>query len=208
MVLNTLFIVVAVCLDSLAIGIAYGIREIKIPKLSLLMIDFVCTIFLFISMFLGGVVKKILPGNIPSIISFLILFSLGLYFILESLMNVLIERQKKSDKKLEIKFSNVKIVIDVIVDCTKADMNNSGDIDIKEAIYLGTALSLDALGIGFGAAMGNINYIQVLIFSFIFNIFAIVLGLYVGGKIVSKTEIDFSWISGAILIFLALCKLN
>lgn len=206
--LNTLFIVVAVCLDSLAIGMSYGIKEIKIPKISLLIIDFVCTFFLFISMFLGDIVKSILPGNMPSIISFLILFSLGLYFILECFIKNLIKKQNGTDKKLEIKLSNIKIIIDVVVDCTKADMNNSGDIDIKEAMYLGTALSLDALGIGFGAAMGNIGYIQVLIFAFIFNIFAIVLGLYIGKKLVSKIEIDFSWISGVILIFIALCKLN
>lgn len=206
--LQTLFIVVAICLDSLAIGIAYGIKEIKIPKLSLLIIDLVCTGILFVSMFLGGAVKGILPGNIPSIISFLILFLLGSYFVLESLINTFIKKQEKSDKKLEIKFSNVRIVIDVIVDCTKADINNSGDIDMKEALYLGVALSLDALAVGFGTAMGEINYIQVLIYSFVFNIIAIVSGLYAGRKIISKTEIDFSWVSGAILIFLALCKLN
>lgn len=206
--LYTLFIVIAICLDSLAIGIAYGIKDIKIPRLSLLIINIVCTFFLFAAMFLGGLVKKILPGDVPSIISFIILFILGVYFILDSLIKALIKKQEKSSEKLEIKFSNFKIVIDVIVDCTKADINNSGDIDIKEAIYLGTALSLDALGIGFGTAMGNIDYVQVLIFSFIFNIFAILSGFYIGRKIVSKTEIDFSWISGAILIFLALCRLN
>lgn len=203
--LESLFIVVAICLDSLAIGIAYGMRKIKIPIKSLLVIDIVCTVVLSIAMLLGNVIKKILPGNIPTMISFLILLSIGIYFLLEGISNSFINREKKT---FHIKLSNIKIIIDVVVDCTKADMNNSGDIDLKEGFYLGMALSLDALGIGFGSAMGSINYIQVLVLSFIFNMIIILLGLYLGQKLVSKSKMEFSWISGLILIFLALCKLK
>ena len=203
--LESLFIVVAICIDSLAIGIAYGMKKIKIPIKSLLMINVVCTGVLSVAMFLGNIVKKVLPGNIPSIISFLILLFIGMYFFVEGVVNYF---EKNEKKKFEIKFSNVKIIIDVVVDCTKADMNNSGDIDLKEGFYLGMALSLDALGIGFGTAMGSINYIQVLILSFIFNMMIILLGLYLGKKLVSKFKIQLSWISGLILIFLALCKLK
>lgn len=203
--LESLFIVVAICIDSLAIGIAYGMKKIKIPAKSLLMINVVCTGVLSVAMFLGNIVKKVLPGNIPSIISFLILLFIGMYFFVEGVVNYF---EKNEKKKFEIKFSNVKIIIDVVVDCTKADMNNSGDIDLKEGFYLGMALSLDALGIGFGTAMGSINYIQVLILSFIFNMMIILLGLYLGKKLVSKFKIQLSWISGLILIFLALCKLK
>ena len=203
--LESLFIVVAICIDSLAIGIAYGMKKIKIPAKSLLMINVVCTGVLSVAMFLGNIVKKVLPGNIPSIISFLILLFIGMYFFVEGVVNYF---EKNEKKKFEIKFSNVKIIIDVVVDCTKADMNNSGDIDLKEGFYLGMALSLDALGIGFGTAMGSINYIQVLILSFIFNMMIILLGLYLGKKLVSKFKMQLSWISGLILIFLALCKLK
>ena len=61
--LESLFIVVAICLDSLAIGIAYGMRKIKIPIKSLLVIDIVCTVVLSIAMLLGNIITKILPGN-------------------------------------------------------------------------------------------------------------------------------------------------
>ncbi|SHI15364.1 sporulation membrane protein YtaF [Sporanaerobacter acetigenes] len=206
--LESLFIVVAICIDSLAIGIAYGMKKIKIPIKSLFMINIICTGILAIAMFLGDVAKKFLPGQLPTIISFLILLFIGIYFLVEGLINFFANKSKESKKKFEIKFSNVKIIIDVVVDCTKADMNQSGDIDLKEAFYLGMALSLDALGIGFGSALGNINYIQVLVLSFIFNMAIILIGLFLGEKIVSKSKMEFSWISGLILIFLALCKLK
>lgn len=203
--LESLFIVLAICLDSLAIGIAYGMRKIKIPIKSLLVIDIVCTVVLSIAMFLGNIITKILPGNLPTIISFIILLCIGIYFLLEGISNSFINKDKK---KFEIKFSNIKIIIDVVVDCTKADLNKSGDIDLREGFYLGMALSLDSLGIGFGVALVSINYIQVLVFSFIFNMLIILLGLYFGKKFVSKYKFNCSWVSGLILIFLALCKLR
>ncbi|WP_416199045.1 MAG: sporulation membrane protein YtaF [Sporanaerobacter sp.] len=206
--LESLFIVVAICIDSLAIGIAYGMKKIKIPIKSLFMINIICTGILAIAMFLGDVAKKFLSGQLPTIISFLILLFIGIYFLVEGLINFFAKKSKESKKKFEIKFSNVKIIIDVVVDCTKADMNKSGDIDLKEAFYLGMALSLDALGIGFGSALGNINYIQVLVLSFVFNMAIILIGLFLGEKFVSKSKMEFSWISGLILILLALCKLK
>lgn len=203
--LESLFIVVAICIDSLAIGIAYGMKKIKIPIKSLLLINTVCTGVLSVAMFLGNVLKNILPGRLPTIISFLILLFIGIYFLLEGIVNYFVSKNKR---KFEIKFSNIKIIIDVVVDCTKADMNESGDIDLMEAFYLGMALSLDSLGIGFGTAMGSINYIQILVLSFIFNMIIILIGLKLGEKLVSKSKMGFSWISGLILIFLALCKLK
>lgn len=205
--LESLFTVMAICLDSLAIGIAYGMKNIRIPKKSLLMLNIVCTFFLSVSMILGNVIKSILPEYSTSFISFIILFVLGIFFLMESFIGYMI-RKNKNKKKIEIKISNIKIIIDVIVDCTKADMNSSGDIDIKESIYLGTALSLDALGIGFGSAIGDIKFVETIIFSFVFNIFVILLGLYLGRKLISKYKLDFSWVSGLILIFLAISKLR
>ncbi|WP_077369275.1 sporulation membrane protein YtaF [Anaerosalibacter sp. Marseille-P3206] len=203
--LESLFIVVAICIDSLAIGIAYGMKKIKIPIKSLFLINFICTGILSIAMFLGNTLKNILPGRLPTIISFLILLFIGIYFLLEGIVNFFIQRNKN---KFEIKFSNIKIIIDVVVDCTKADINQSGDIDLMEAFYLGIALSLDSLGIGFGTAMGSINYMQIIVLSFILNIAIIFIGLKIGEKLVSKSKIGFSWISGLILIFLAFFKLK
>lgn len=203
--LESLFIVVAICIDSLAIGIAYGMKKIKIPIKSLFLINFICTGILSIAMFLGNTLKNILPGRLPTIISFLILLFIGIYFLLEGIVNFFIQRNKN---KFEIKFSNIKIIIDVVVDCTKADINQSGDIDLMEAFYLGMALSLDSLGIGFGTAMGSINYMQIIVLSFILNIAIIFIGLKIGEKLVSKSKIGFSWISGLILIFLAFFKLK
>jgi len=206
-VLESLITVLAICIDSLAIGIIYGTKDIKIPKNSLMIINATCIFLFFISIFFGNILKRVLPENVASVISFLILFSLGIYYIMEGLINYCVSKVEKPKKKIEIKFSNARIVIDVALDCTSADLNRSGDIDVKEAMYLGIALSLDSLGVGFSSAMGNINYVQVLILTAILNYFALVGGLSLGKKTISKTKFNFSWVSGLMLIFLAISKL-
>lgn len=206
--MESLLIVCAICLDSLSIGIAYGIKGIEIPKLSIFIINMISICFLFISMFCGNILRKVLPENISSFISFLLLLIIGVYFILEWFINFIAKNKDGRKKKIEIKFSNIKIIIDVKVNCMKADINSSGAIDPIEAIYLGIALSLDSLAVGFGSAIGNVKYLEVIILSFIFNILAIIGGIELGEKLNNiNPEINFSWLSGAILIFLGILKI-
>ena len=87
-------------------------------------------------------------------------------------------------------------------------MDNSKTLNLKEALYLAIALSLDSIAIGFGSGIGNSNYIVVIILSLIWDIIAIWSGLFLGRKFVERTNIDLSWLSGIMLIILALLKLK
>ncbi len=205
--IESILMVLAISLDSFVIGIACGTKDIKLPKKVIIIINIICTAFLAVSIFLGNVVRKILPGKSASIISFFILLILGVYYIFDSLLNTLIEKRNMRNKKIEFEFFNINIIIDIVVDGTKADINKSGDIDFKESIYLALALSLDALGVGFGSSLGVVDCKQILITFFIFNMIAIFGGLYIGSKFISRIKLNISWISGLILIFLGLIKL-
>lgn len=205
--IESLLMVLAISLDSFAIGLAYGTKDIELPAKSLVAINMVCTFFLGIAIFFGSTVKKILDIKTASVISFLILLTLGLYYFLDSVLESIIKKKKFKNKKFKLKFPSINIIINIAIDGTKADINSSGDIDLKEAIYLAIALSIDALAVGFGSSLGNINYKEVLVFFFLINIFTIILGLFLGRKIVSKVKINLSWLSGLILIFLGLSNL-
>ena len=56
--IQALLIAVALCIDSFAIGITYGMRKIKIPKLSIFVINLVTIFSLGISIFLGDLIKR------------------------------------------------------------------------------------------------------------------------------------------------------
>ncbi len=210
-IIESLLIALAVCIDTFAIGLSYGLKDIKIPKISILTINIVTLIFLCLSMFFGNIIKKFLTHHTASLISFFILMGLGFLFIIEGYIEYYLEKNKNNmvNKNFQIKLSKFRIIIDVVMDCTKADTNVSGDIDFKEALYLGTALSLDSLGVGFGSGIGDISYLQVLIMAFFLNLLAIVGGLYLGKKMKKQHQtLKTFWISGSILILLGILKLT
>ena len=197
----------ALSLDAFVASLAYGANKIKIPFTSIIIIDVVCAAFLGLSIFFGTFVKKLFPQNITIIISFVILILLGVYYLFESIIKSYLRKKTSLDKKVKFKLFNIWFIINIYIDETKADMDNSKNLSSKEALYLASALSLDSLAIGFGSSLGNINYIHVVLLSLIFDMVAIWSGLFVGKNLAKKSKINLSWLAGIILIILAFLKL-
>lgn len=201
-----LLIAIAICVDSFALGITYGIKQIKIPKIAILIINMVTIFALGISIYSGHIIRQFISQEAATMISCLVLVGLGSFFIIESYLKYL--SKNKSDNKL-IKFyiPRLGIIIDIALDVTKADMDISGDINIKEALYLGIVLAIDALGAGFGFSMGGSNYIFFLLMVFIINIFSIFYGIFLGRKVESyRNSLRTSLLPGSILIFIGVLK--
>lgn len=205
--MENILLVLVLSLDAFMASIAYGTNKIKMPFKSILIIDMVCAIFLALSIFFGIQIRKILHESIALILGATILILLGIYYLFESIFKSYLENKLKENEKVKIKLFDIWFVIDVYVDETKADFNLSKNLDSKEALYLATALSLDSLAVGFGSSLGNINYLQVIGLSLVIGMFSIWSGLFIGKKIVEKTKINLSWLSGIILIILGLLKL-
>ena len=205
-VLESILLVLALSLDAFAASIAYGVNKIKMPISSILVIDFICAFSLGISMLLGSIFRILVPESILIIISFLILLSLGIYYLFEGIIKANLGKNLDSNRKIKVNIFDLKLIIEIYVDQTKADFNYSKDLSSKEALYLAIALSLDSIAVGFGSGIVDINYLQVMIFSLIFGIIAIWTGLLVGRKLAVNTKIDLSWLSGVILIILAIAK--
>ena len=205
--METILLVLTLSLDAFVASIAYGTNKIKIPSYSILIINLVSSLFLGFSVFLGYSVKKFLPGNLTVFLSFSILFLLGIYYLLESFVKSYLKKKSEKNKKLKIKLFDIWVFVDIYVDETQADLNKSKDLDFREAIYLGAALSLDSLAVGFGSSLGSINYLHVISLTFIIGILALCSGLFIGKKISQVSKVNLSWLSGIILIALAILKL-
>jgi len=205
---ETFLIVFTLSLDAFVASIAYGTNRIEMPFKSMVIIDIVCTSLLAISVFLGTLVRNILPQNYTSIISFLILMLLGIYYLLEGVIKTYIKKVFILDKEFKFKLFDIWFVITVYMDEIKADFDNSKILSLKEALYLGIALSLDSLAIGFGSSLRNINCIGVISLSLIANMVAIWGGLAIGKRFIERTKVNLSWLAGIILIILAFLKLK
>lgn len=203
--MEILLIVLVLSLDAFVASVAYGTNRIRIPFTSIIIINVVCTSFLTFSLFFGSLFRKVFPQNTATIISFIILFTLGVYYLFESLIKRYLEN--KSKQKIKLKLFNIWFIVDIYIDETKADLDDSKSLSSKEALYLAIALSLDSLAVGFGSALCHVDFPLVVFLSLFFGIFAIWVGLLIGEKFNEKLKLNLSWLTGVILIVLAVLKL-
>ena len=207
--IESILIAVAICIDTFALGITYGIRKIKIPILAILIINLVTICILGITVISGQILRQFISGFTASLISSIILISLGSFFMLEGYIKHLMHSRSSSGnhKLINLHIPKLGIIIDIALDVTKADFDVSGDINKREALYIGIILSIDSLGAGFGYAMGTGNVIYFMIFVFIINLISISYGLLIGRKLVNhKKNFITSLLPGLILVTIGILK--
>lgn len=146
-----LLLVIAVSLDGFSVGITYGMRKIKVPLLSLLVIMFCSGMIVYLSMEVGDFLRSFISPQGASMLGGGILIFLGFF----SLISMFCSRETEAAENKEQLSSNVKLenVRTVLSRPKEADLDKSGIISLNESILLGFALALDAFGAGIGAAM-------------------------------------------------------
>ncbi len=204
--LESLLLVSSLCIDSFVASISYGTSKIRIPPLSAIIINLVCTLTLACSLFIGSIFKNFLPGNLPAILGFFLLMTLGIYRLFEYIFKSYISKCSKSYSPLTFKIFDFQFVLQVYANEIKADFDNSKCLNVKESFYLALALSLDSLAVGVGSSLYNINYAEVLILCFIIGILSVSFGVFLGRKFAQKLHLELSWLSGVLLIVLAIIR--
>lgn len=204
--IETLLLVLSVSIDSFLASISYGTSKIRIPFSSALIVDIISSTMLGSSLLVGSFLQNYISLNIAKIISFIILFLLGIYRLFESILKSYINNNSKELSPFKFKLFDFNFVLQVYADEIKADFDKSKILTSKESIYLAFALSLDSLAVGFGSSLLTINYIEVFIVSIIIGLIAILLGAFVGRKFVESTNLNLSWLSGLMLVILAFLR--
>lgn len=156
-IISSLLFALSANTDNLVVGLSYGIKKIKIGPLSNLIISLVTVAGTILSMLLSQVVINFLPINITNIIGSLILIMIGAWTLIKTL-----------SKRIN---SN-----SVLNNPEKVDKDNSLDIDVKEAIILAFALSLNNIGLGIGAGITGLNVMITSFFTFVFSLLMIRIG--------------------------------
>lgn len=205
--IESFLFVIALSIDAFTSSFAYGTNKIKIPFKSAMVINLVCSLFLTLSIFLGTFLHPYIAEETTNIISFVILFILGLVKYFDSTIKMLIKKQNQVNKEFTFSIFNLQFMLNIYANPQTADIDASKRLSPKEALYLGTALAVDGLAVGLGAGLTNTNHLLVILFSLVSDIIAIITGGYIGNKIAEKTSLNLSWLSGVILMFLALTKL-
>ncbi|HHZ06665.1 MAG TPA: hypothetical protein GX401_07780 [Clostridiales bacterium] len=172
----------ALSVDALGIGISYGLRKIRTPFVARLVVSLVSLVFTALAIMCGNIITMFVSQDMAKWFGVSLLVLLGLYIIFSNLL-----------KKPE-----------------EYDANASKVIDVKEALLLGVALSVDSFGAGVGCATVGINSFIVPILVALGQMIFLHWGSMLGGKISQLRWIPnyaFVVVSGTLLIVIAVIRL-
>lgn len=169
-------------IDSLGIGITYGIKNTSISKFGRIILFVISYFITFIALLFGNSIKDIFSDFLTKLFGFAILFFMGVFIFVQGLRD----------------------------DSVSADFDNSNSIDYKEALFLGFALSIDSFCIGVGGGIIGISYSIFPFLVSIFQMCFLCFGNYLGRKLNNLSRLPnnvWSIISGVLLMFIGVLKL-
>lgn len=178
-----IFFAAVLSLDAVSAGFAYGLRQIKIPLTSYLVLLCASMLIVGISVFCGSTAAALLPDMWSKKLGGIILIGIGLFWLLKPHGKT--ARADRGDKKIkkiaEFRLASLAVIIQICEEPVSADLDASGVISIKESLLLALALSLDALGAVFGAAMVGYGGLQTVLLIGLFQQCFLLFGVKLGG---------------------------
>ena len=216
MFINSLILAISSSIDSLGIGITYGIKNTKISYIAKVVLFVISFIISVISIWFGTVLKNIVPIHFSKYIGSFILILMGVFMCFQAIKN----DNNKSNSNFSTFSNNIShhyineekiysffikflgITIQIIKNPISSDFDKSNSIDAKEALFLGLALSLDSFCIGISLSMLDINSIVFPFSISLFQLFFMSFGNYLGRKLNKVSHFpDNVWsISSGILL--------
>lgn len=219
--LSILWLAFAVSLDSFGAGTTYGMRKIRIPFLSIVIIACCSGAVIFTSMTVGQWLSSWLSETAASITGALILVSLGLWALVQGISqtgsasstqepSVSLQMEEDETKKVQVwtfEVQTIGLVIQILKTPMAADVDRSGTISAAEAFLLGTALSLDAFGAGLGAAMIGLQPGPVAFTIALMSALFLRLGMWIGFRCAGhKWSEALAYLPGIFLILMGLMR--
>lgn len=198
----------ALSIDALAAAFAYGNKKVKIPFPFAIVVSLVCSCFLAASLCIGKLIKPLMSLDFSKSLCFVILMILGIVKLFEFAIKAVIRRKRVLHSSIGFSFASLHFILDIYVDPMEADFDESNSLSLVEAIALAVALSLDGLAAGFGFSVSGGSILPVVIISFLFGFIALKVGELLGHKLAKRSSFDLSFVSGLILIVLAILKLS
>jgi len=196
----------ALSVDGFGAGVAYGLRGLKVPTLSVLVVSSTSAFTIGLAMLLGKFINFFVPESFTRYFGAFLLMAIGLYVYFSGG-----KEEKKSSIDPEVVFS-VKIfglIFQILRSPQLADRDESGVLSYKEAVLLGVALALDAFGAGIGLSLSGYPVILTML-----NVGLIKFCLFYAGFIIGKLNGKVSFIknysrylASLVLIFLGISRI-
>lgn len=213
MIFSLILLSVTLSIDALFLGLAFGANKKKIPISSKVAICLCSVFYSGVALFAGSYILQIMPPFIAKLIGAVLLFIIGMSFIIKSFLkekeNKIIKVVQKERKPIKIVIKSIAITIQILKNPDSADIDNSGIVDIKEALFIGTALSVDSIGVGIGSAMSGLHGWYIALFIGLFQMVFLNVGQHLSCYLsfISNNRKLSGIIPGLLLIALSILRI-
>lgn len=148
--LPSLLFGISASLDSLLVGISFGLRRVRILLWQNLLISLVTFFGTCLSALLGIHLLPLLPSFWGRLIGSLVLILLGVYYIAKQILFVLRNRRSAAGKSSEL-----------------AKASSREALSLPEICFLSLSLSVNNIGIGLSASMAGIQPVSAAVSTFV-----------------------------------------
>ena len=208
-------IALAVSLDSLVVGISYGVRRMSISSIMVGIIAGLSALLKVVSMLLGQTMGRWFSAGLAPKLGATILLALGIWFLIEALISASKQKSREAEAMakagedemalLSFRLRHLGVVICVLRDPAAADVDNSQSISVTEAVLLGLALGFDAMGVGLSAGILHLPVVPTAVSVGLGTMVLLIAGMVAGARL--EEELPPSLVRavpGAILLILGL----
>ena len=193
-------------LDALATGISYGFKGISIKFASLLVDGIITFIATAVSLFGAAFLTQYVSSYAASLLGAFLLMGIGIWSMFTEYLSA--EISDRHDNNRKIKVSIGRLVISIMANPEKADIDFSKSICLVEAFFLGLALGMDNMAAVFAAGLlGNLPVYTPVIMGGVQVLF-ICLGYKVATALASERfRSKFPYLPGAVLLLLGISRI-
>ena len=199
LILSALLFSLSSNLDNIVIGLAYGIKKIKIGVIPNIVIATITSTGTFLAMSVGAYISIFLSHSVSNTLGAGVVIMLGVYFVTQSIIKLV--------TNMKLKELALKNVAEMIEYAEKSDLDNSGDINAKEALLIALGLTFNNLGTGVAASITGVSIELTVTATFILSILTIIFGQAIGNHVIGKFFGKYApLISGILLITLGVIE--
>lgn len=186
-------------LDNAGVGIAYGVRKIRIPWYSNLAIAIISLLATLVSGLFGSWLSSWIHPWIAQLLGTVVIVGVGIWVLLQPFL------EKKTVPAQE---DDVNPLTRLLRNPEEADKDSSKSISLGESVVLGIALAMNALAGGFNAGITQLNvwYTSLSVGLFSYLLLAVCAGF--GEKVAAeKLGNRATIVSGLLLILIGIHQL-
>ncbi len=191
---QVVLLALAVSADSFAVGAAYGFRKVRMPVGMIALVAGISAFAKAAAMLFGGMMVLWINAQVAQRLGAIILLALAVWQFRWAAGGVesqggdqtLSASEKQgvedasTDSLLTLRLRPLGIIVNVLRDPEVVDIDNSKSISAVEAVLLGLALGMDAMGAGVGAGLLGMPVFLTMVAVGLGTLVTLPLGVWIG----------------------------